>query len=129
VLLVRESGVAALEASDGHRRWEGPAAGVFADTSPTTLTIRSTDEDFTLRVVDQTGSPEATRIVAPPAGFALADDVIYLGDGQGVSAYDRTSLEPLWSTLVSDDGESRVIQALDDGVVVRDPQGDLVVLR
>jgi outer membrane protein assembly factor BamB len=129
VLLVRESGVAALEASDGHRRWEGPAAGVFADTSSTTLTIRSTDDDFTLRVVDRTGSPEATRIVAPPAGFALADDVIYLGDGNGVSAYDRTSLEPLWSTLVAEDGESQVIHALDGGVVVRDPQGDLVVLR
>ena len=55
--------------------------------------------------------------------------MIYVGDGTGVTAYDRVSLAPLWSTVVADDGNGLVVEAVEGGVLVRAGDGSLVVLR
>ncbi len=130
VLIVRPSGLAALAVADGAPRWEAPAAAVFADTGRNALTVRSTDEDMTLRTVDGgTGRLRGTRILGPPTGLALAADVVYVGDGEGVTAFERDTLTPLWSSVVDAAGQVEVIQSLDGGVLVRDGRGDLVALR
>ena len=130
IVVVRTNGVVALSTADGAQRWEAPPGGVIGDTAGTALTLRSTEEDVTFRVVDgEDGSTKATRILGPAEGVALAADVIYVGDGVGVTAYDRVSLAPLWSTVVADDGNGLVVEAVEGGVLVRAGDGSLVVLR
>ena len=129
-MVVRTNGVVALSTADGAQRWEAPPGGVIGDTAGTALTLRSTEEDVTFRVVDgEDGSTKATRILGPPEGVALAADVIYVGDGIGVTAYDRVSLAPLWSAVVADEGNGLVVEAVEGGVLVRAGDGSLVVLR
>jgi outer membrane protein assembly factor BamB len=129
-VIVRNSSVVALAVADGARRWEAPFSGIVTDTAPTALTLRSTDDDLTMRVIDgATGASRATRILAPPEGVAVADDVVYVGDGRSVTAYDRESLAPLWSSVVADEGGGRVVEAVDGGVLVRDGEGNLTVLH
>jgi outer membrane protein assembly factor BamB len=130
LVLLRTNGVLAMSAEDGMTRWEAPAGGVVGDTAPTALVLRLTEDDVTFRVLDgDDGSTRATRLLEPTAGVSFAADVIYVGDGVGVTAYDRESLQRLWSTVVADSGDSVVLEAVEGGVLVSDGEGGLIVLR
>ena len=59
----------------------------------------------------------------------VAQGVVYADDGVGVTAFDRTSLAQLWTTVVSDGGGVVLVGAADRGVLVRDGSGNLVMLR
>ena len=77
----------------------------------------------------RTAAPRPRASSDQPEGVALAADVIYVGDGVGVTAYDRVSLAPLWSAVVADEGNGLVVEAVEGGVLVRAGDGSLVVLR
>lgn len=129
VVLLRASGLVALSARDGAVAWEAPPGGVVPDTDRDALTIRTTDEDLTLRVIAGDGRARATRLVGPAASVRVAQGVVYVDDGLGVTAYDRTSLDQLWTTVVSSGGGVTLVAAADRGVLVRDGSGNLVMLR
>ena len=46
----------------------------------------------------------APRAVGPAAAVRVAQGVIYVDDGVGVTAYDRASLAQLWTTVLDDNG-------------------------
>lgn len=129
VVVLRASGLVALSSQDGVVAWEAPPGGVVPDTDRDALTIRTTDEDLTLRVIAGDGRARATRLVGPAASVRVAQGVVYVDDGLGVTAYDRTSLAQLWTTVVSSDGGVTLVAAADRGVLVRDGSGNLVMLR
>ena len=120
----------ALSTADGAQRWEAPPGGVIGDTAGTALTLRSTEEDVTFRVVDgEDGSTKATRILGPAERRRAGRRRDLRRRRHGVTAYDRVSLAPLWSAVVADDGNGLVVEAVEGGVLVRAGDGSLVVLR
>ena len=129
VVVLRASGLVALSERDGVVVWEAPPGGVVPDTDHDALTIRTSDDDLALRVIAGDGRARATRLLGPSASVRVAQGVVYVDDGVGVTAFDRTSLAQLWTTVVSDGGGLVLVGAADRGVLVRDGSGNLVMLR
>ena len=129
VVVLRASGLVALAERSGAVIWEAPPGGVVPDTNRDALTIRSSDDDLVLRVIGVDGRSRATRLVGPAAAVRVAQGVVYVDDGVGVTAYDRASLAQLWTTVLDDNGGVVLVAAADRGVLVRDGSGNLMMLR
>ena len=129
VVVLRASGLVALSERTGSVVWEAPPGGVVPDTDRDALTIRSSDDDLMLRVIGGDGRSRATRLVGPGSAVRVAEGVIYVDDGIGVTAYDRASLAQLWTTVLDDNGGVVLVAAADRGVLVRDGSGNLLMLR
>ena len=129
VVVLRASGLVALAERSGTVMWEAPPGGVVPDTNRDALTIRSSDDDLMLRVIGVDGRSHATRLVGPAAAVRVAQGVVYVDDGVGVTAYDRASLAQLWTTVLDDNGGVVLVAAADRGVLVRDGSGNLMMLR
>ena len=129
VVVLRASGLVALAERSGAVLWEAPPGGVVPDTNRDALTIRTSDDDLMLRVIGVDGRSRATRLVGPAAAVRVAQGVVYVDDGVGVTAYDRVSLAQLWTTVLDDNGGVVLVAAADRGVLVRDGSGNLLMLR